>query len=271
MAVARDSYRIVIITTRLARVCAASAVLIGALATASPALAQNDKWQVDVAPLYFWASELDGRISVGDKSVPVFMEFSDAKDKLAGAFAFHLEARKNRWGFLTDVNFVRLSTDTTFTTPILSRPVTGTAKLDNTIFEVGASYLVKPEKDFAVIGGLRTYTLAPTLTFEGDLRQLTPLDTSKTAVSAFGGFTYRPKLTNKWTFLSRADIGGGQAFTWGGMLGFEYRFKPWGGAMFGYRALGIDTGNASAATTNVEYKMTHYGPIFSLAFHWAQK
>ena len=38
--------------------------------------------------------------------------------------------------------------------------------------------------------------------------------------------------------------------TWSGMLGFEYRLKPW---------LGLD------------YDVTHYGPIFSANLHWVRR
>jgi hypothetical protein len=253
---------------RHARTCALTAVLCG---LSSPALAQSDNWEVDIAPLYLWASELDGRVAVADRSVPIFMDFGDAVDKLAGAFSVHVEARKNRWGILGDVSFVRLSTDATFTTPILSRPVDGNAQLDMTIVEAGGSYLVKPDANLNVIGGFRTYTLSPTLEFEGAAGELTPVDTSRTAVGFFGGLTYRPKLSDKWVLLTRADLGGGEAFTWSGTLGFEYRFKPWGGVMVGYRALGIDTGDADEGTNDLEYEVTHYGPIFSLTLHWTQK
>jgi hypothetical protein len=48
------------------------------------------------------------------------------------------------------------------------------------------------------------------------------------------------------------------------MLGFEYRLKPWGGQVFGYRALGIDTGGDKDVT---EYGVTQYGPIVGLNLH----
>jgi hypothetical protein len=54
-------------------------------------------------------------------------------------------------------------------------------------------------------------------------------------------------------------------------LGFEYRVKPWAGLMFGYRALGIDTGDASEDSNEVAYDVTHYGPMFSLTLHWTEK
>jgi hypothetical protein len=115
------------------------------------------------------------------------------------------------------------------------------------------------------------YTLSPKLEFESDIRELTLVDTSKTAASVFGGFTFRPKLADKWTLLTRADLGGGEAFTWSAALRFEYRVKSWAGLMFGYHALGIDTGDASADSNEVEYDVTHYGPVFSLTLHWTEK
>jgi hypothetical protein len=258
-------------TSRVKRLLWLASILAAVLGAPAGAFAQSDKWQVDAAPLYLWASEQSGKISVNDHDVPVFMSFGDAADKLAGAFAFHVEARKNRWGALADINFIRLSTDATFTTPVLSRQVNGTAQLDMTIFEAGATYLVNPERNVTVLGGLRTYTLSPRLEFESAATQLTPVDTSKTAAGVFGGIAFRPKLSDKLTLLTRADLGAGAAFTWSATLGFEYRFKPWGGAMFGYRGLGIDTGSADEAAHDVEYDMTHYGPFFSLTLHWMQK
>jgi hypothetical protein len=54
------------------------------------------------------------------------MDFADAKSKLAGAFSFHGEARRGRWGVLGDINFIRLSTDTNYTTPIFNAPFSRT-------------------------------------------------------------------------------------------------------------------------------------------------
>jgi hypothetical protein len=72
-----------------------------------------------LAPLYFWAATTDGNLAInGTKNVPVYMDFADTKSKLAGAFALHVEARNGRWGLLGDVNFVRLSSDADYTTPM---------------------------------------------------------------------------------------------------------------------------------------------------------
>lgn len=258
----------------VSRLCACIVAMCAMMAMPPRALAQSDTWEVEVAPLYFWAARLDGDLSVNDRTTPIFMSFDDALEKLSGSFALHVGAQKGRWGVLGDVYFLRLTTDTTFTTPILQREVTGEAKLGMVIGEGGVTYAVVPGSSFRLIGGFRTYTLSPRLTFAGASNQLAPIDTSKTAVGGFGGFTFRPKLGNKLQFLSRADIGGGEAFTWSSTLGFEYRFTSWLGAMAGFKAFGVDTGNVSAdgrVVTDLEYSTVQYGPIFSLTFHWAQK
>lgn len=233
-----------------------------------PAAAQqSDGWKVDFAPLYFWATELDGQMKAGPVTVPIFLEFADAADHLGGAFSFHLEARKGRWGLLTDLNFVRLSSESTFT--VASKDVTGTFKLDNVIFEAGASYLVSPEAQLALIGGLRTYTVAPKLEFATASTSAAPIDASQTSANGFVGVTLRPKLSNKMTLISRADIGGGDAhLTWSAEAGFEFTAKPWLGLAFGYKALGIDVRHEDLVVK--QYDVTHYGPIFGADLHWGR-
>ena len=52
----------------------------------SSRVAQTDSVAVDVAPLYFWIATTDGSLAVnGTRNIPVYMDFADAKSKLAGA------------------------------------------------------------------------------------------------------------------------------------------------------------------------------------------
>jgi hypothetical protein len=273
IAIGRTMLRISI--THFPRVFALAIAVCSMLATPARAFAQTDKWEVNVAPLYLWAATTSGHVAVNNKGVPIYMAFDDAVDKLSGAFTLHVDARKGRWGLLSDFTYMQLSTDTSFTTPVVPRSVAGTGVFSTVIFEGGVSYQVKPRTTFNLIGGLRTYTMSGTLNFAGTVAQLTPVDTSATVAGVFGGFTFRPKLADKVTLISRADIGGGQALTWSSALGVEFRFKPWVGAMVGYKALGVDTGSVPTSGTSVVkdvgYDVTQYGPIFSLTFHWTQK
>jgi hypothetical protein len=246
-------------------------IVLFSLSTPQPAAAQQgDDWYVTLAPMYLSAARSSGHLSAGSKSVPVYMDFADAASNLAAAFAAHFEAGKGRWGIASDVNFMGLSSDTTYT--ILQQQVAGTLEYNQTIFELAGSYVVNPKANFALIGGLRTYTAAPTLSFtRTQTRDV--IDTSQTSANFFAGFTYRPKLSDKWSLLTRADIGGGDArITWSATLGAEYRFTHWGGLVVAYRGLGIDAGqDATTETISTAFEMTHYGPTFGLNLHWGKQ
>jgi hypothetical protein len=239
-----------------------------AVALAIPARAQaqsTDGWQVDAFPLYFWAMSLNGDISVRSASVPIDLAFSDAAENLAGAFSFHVEARRGRWGTLVDLNFIRLSTDAEFS--VAGRPATADFALDNVLFEAGASYLAHEPAAVAVIGGLRTYTIAPEIALTAAAGGATPVDGSVTSPNAFVGVTARPRLSERWTFISRADIGGGDAnLTWSAEAGLDFRFKPWGSLAFGYKGLGIDVEYDDKVVRR--YDVVHHGPFVALGLHW---
>jgi hypothetical protein len=240
------------------------------------AFAQS-KWEVNLAPLYVWAATTDGNLAInGTKDIPVYLDFADAKSKLAGAFAFHGEARKGRWGVLGDINFIRLSTDVSYTTPIINAAITGTLEFDQIIFNGKATFEPKPGSKFHLVGGIRSLTMSPTAHFTGPVGgQLADIDISTTKMAGVGGFTYRPRLGEKVTLLMQADVGGGSAFTWSAAGGLEFLIKPWIGLAAAYNALGIDTGDVprsgSGPINDVQYAVTQYGPAFSLTFHWSEK
>ena len=241
-----------------------SAAGAGASGQAAPA---DDKWEMSFVPLYFWATTLSGQMSVRSTTVPILLEFADAADNLGGAFSFHFEATRRRWGMMTDLNFIRLSSSG----PIDVGPVTVERdfQLDNIMFEAAALYYVSPATRIGLIGGLRTYTLSPTIELAGAVTGVSVIDDSRTSANAFGGVVLRPRINEKWALIGRADIGGGNAdLTWSAVAGLEFRFKPWASIDFGYKALGIDVKSEDAVVR--EYDVTHYGPIFGLRMHWTK-
>jgi hypothetical protein len=229
---------------------------------------QNDGWQFSVVPLYFWAANLDGRMAAGPVDVPVSLEFADAADHLAGAFSFHFEVARGGWAGFADLNFISLESSAPFVVGPLT--VSGDLELDNTVFEAGAIYLVVPERRLGIIAGMRTYTLAPSIAFNGAGAGAAPVDTSETSVNAFGGVVFRPQITSKWTFVGRADLGGGEAdLTWSAVAGLAYQYTSWGSLEFGFKALGIDQDGGDRDLR--EYDVTHYGPIVGLNVRWGQR
>ena len=204
------------------------------------------------------------------------MDFADAASNLAGAFSFHGEARHGQWGVIGDVNFIRLSTDVSYTTPIINAPIAGTLKMDQVLFNGKVTYEVKRGSKFLVVGGIRSLTMSPAAHFTGPVGgQLADVSISKTGVAGVVGFVYRPKVGDKVRLLTQADIGGGTAFTFTALGGVEFLIKPWIGLAGGYNVLRIDTGNVPTSGTgpinDVQYTVTQYGPVFTLAFHWSEK
>jgi hypothetical protein len=197
------------------------------------------------------------------------MQFEDATDHLAGAFSFHFEAEKKRVGIFSDLTFVRLSTEADFTlegaTPVV---VNGDAEIRDTFFEAGTSYRLSDSHNVAVIGGLRVFTVGAQVEFNTVNVSLSPIDGDRTAVSVFGGLTYRPALGSKATLVSRADIGGGSGMSWAAELGLEWRPAPWAGLVFGYRAIGVSLGNETDDHDIRQADLTFYGPVFGLNLHW---
>jgi hypothetical protein len=103
---------------------AVPAALVVALFSPAPAYAQSgEDWRVDFVPLYFWANSLSGNFSAGPATLPIALDFSKAKDNLGGAFSFHLEVSKGRWGTFADLNFIRNERRFIVTEPV---PVIGT-------------------------------------------------------------------------------------------------------------------------------------------------
>lgn len=173
-----------------------------ALAVPLSASAQSDKWDVDVAPLYSWTSEMDGRSWRQTARSRSSCRLTQPPTSWR-AFSVHGEARKDLVGIFGDINFIRLSTDAEFSTSVLQNTVTETAQLDMTIVEGGAPYLLKPDAHFGVIGGVRSYTLSPKIELEGPVLGVRAVDATKTAVGVFGGFTYRPPLTSTLALLTQ--------------------------------------------------------------------
>ena len=259
------------------RLCLTVLAICAVLGTPGEVFAQSDRWEVDVAPLYIWAATTDGNVAInGTRNIPIYLDFADAKSKLAGAFSFHGEARHGRWGVLGDVNFLRLSTDVNYTAPIINAPISGTLEWEQILFNGKVKYLVKAGGTFYVVGGVRTLTASPKARFVGPVGgQLADIEITRTQVAGVAGFTYRPRLGNKVRLLTQADVGGGSAFTWDALGGIELVIKPWMGLVVGYNVLRLDTGDVpksgSSPVDDLRYGVTQHGPVFSLTFHWNQR
>jgi len=78
-------------------------------------------------------------------------------------------------------------------------------------------------------------------------------------------------LSENWTFIGRADYGVGSGDTnriWNLSAMFDYRFKNWGSAFFGYKYMNYDYDNGIRGLEHYAYDATQQGPLIGLAIHW---
>lgn len=86
----------------------AAAGLAGSAADAQePVPAGAGRWQLSLAP-YVWGTALKGDVGIGKTDAKVDASFKDILDHLNGALMLSLEARKDRFGLLSDSIFADL-------------------------------------------------------------------------------------------------------------------------------------------------------------------
>lgn len=219
--------------------------------------AGSDEWHFQIAPLYLWATNLDGTMQLGGGPSGDFeIDFADAFENLETAFTVHFEASKGRWLLLGDVMYLNLKSDQAIPTP----GETAELKIKNLLFEAGGGYRVAER--FWVIAGLRYFKLDPTISFE-----IAPdVDESTSWTDAFAGVMWRPKLGKRWTLGTRFDIGtGGSDFVWNAQAVIDYRLARWAAVFAGYRYMDYDY---SSSETILKYDVAMNGPVAAFRFFW---
>jgi len=233
--------------------------VIVAAGAAVPAGAQSssDEWEFQIAPLYLWAVDMGGTMTVREQAVPVDIAFSDAFDKLEAAFTVHFEAWKGDWGLLADVNWLDIGGEQT-----LPGPLGGSVKVDlqQYLIELAGGYQFD-DASF-VIAGVRYAALDPKVT----LPMGNVVDPDQSWVDGFVGLMWRPQLSKRWSFTGRFDIGGGSSdLVWNAMAAFDVAFSRHAAFLLGYRYLDYDYTDEDEG---FGYDVSQQGPFAALRFFW---
>lgn len=218
-------------------------------------------WQNTLAPLYLWGVSMSGTMTTGPISAPLNIEFSDAVSDLEGIFTFHYEGAKGNWGIIADYSFLNLG-------PSATLPTGDKLSVDmkNTIGEVAGLYRFGPNNPWQLLAGIRSYKLD--VTIDGVPAPVTQVKIDETINDFFIGARVMPRISDKWTFIGRADIGAGDSdLVWNVLAAFDYRFTKLLSAFAGWRVLDYDV-DMGSGTDAFKYDMNHSGPILALAFHW---
>jgi len=239
------------------------AVLLG---SAAPAMAgsDGDKWNYSLAPLFLWGMGIEGTTSIGPVSAPLDIQFKDALDNLDGVFTIHFEAQKRDLTLFAEYQYVNLGPEAQ-----LPNGSVVNVTFKNTMAELGAGYRVVDGDvhDFELLGGGR-YTKQD-LTARGiPLPPLNSISNKESWWDVFLGGRWTARLSERWKFVGRVDLGTGGSDMTSNLSGFfDYRFRDWGSVFIGYRYMDFDYEDGTGVN-RYAYDATQEGPLAGLAIHW---
>jgi hypothetical protein len=266
---------------RVSRIVAAAL-----FATAAPAMAADmagDAWHFD-AIIYGYFPSISGNSQYPQRTGGSNVDVNSDKiiDSLKFAFMGTFEARKGRWGVLTDVLYMDLGGSKTRTRDIqvggvpLPGNVTANATLDikGTVWELAGTYraVSDPGMTIDLLGGVRMLDYKQTLgwEFSADLGPIAPDRSGNSElhptnwdgiVGAKGRFAFGDR--HQWFVPWYVDAGTGDSdFTWQAIGGLGYSFG-WGDVLGGWRYLDYKLKSGSRLED-----ATFNGPMVGVAFHW---
>jgi hypothetical protein len=227
-----------------------------ALGATSAGAQGSDAWEFQIAPLYLWAVDLGGTMTVMQNDIPFEVKFADAAENLEATFTVHFEAWKGDWGLLADVSWLDLGGEM----PIPETELAAEIGFKQTMLELGGFY--RFAQNVSIVFGARYTSLDPKITLPMDM----VIDPSQSWTDGFAGLVWRPQLSNRWTFSGRLDLGaGGSNLTVNASAIFDYRLGRFIALSFGYRHLDTDYEDSGAGFA---YDASQSGPLGALRFFW---
>jgi hypothetical protein len=242
------------------------------LATASTrADAAEEEWEFALSPLFLWGMSIDGDATINGNTAPLDLEFKDdILDNMEAVFTLHFEARRGDWTLFSEYQYIDLQPDVGGT----RGPVTADIGItfEATMWELGAAWAFHNDAStrWELLGGARYSDQEISADVDistpfPDLGVNKKLDGGDDWWHGFGGLRVFQSLSEKWTFIGRADLGyGGSDNSATNLVAmFDYRFRDWGSAFVGYRRLDWDY-----ESSDYGFDAVQQGPLAGLTIHW---
>lgn len=207
--------------------------------TESPIMGSTDDgWSVRSAA-YIWATDLDGEMVVKGNTVPVDIGFGDLIQQIDFSFMGLVEVRKDKWGFMADLFYAKLSADAgnefaQFNTEIEQF-------MGN--FAVSYRWLETPTTRFDTYAGVRVNWMETDVEIDRFFQPDISTSGSQTWVDPIIGIRFQQELSEKFFFRAVGDIGGfgiESDLTWQAMAAVGYHVSENSSVVLGYRAIGTD-------------------------------
>lgn len=207
----------------------------------APAPQSGSKWEFSVAPYAFFAA-LNGRVGVVGQTAQVDASFSDIFRNLDFAAMGTFEARKGKWGIVTDAMYMSLSGEKVTPSPFFSDIDVEVKEI--VVDPVVAYRVLKVEKGHIdLLGGARFWHVKSHLTFQPRILPLVDVEEGKNWVDPIVGARGVASLSPRVFLFGRFDMGGfgiNSDFTGQAFGGLGYQLKPRVALLGGYRYLRVD-------------------------------
>ena len=200
-------------------------------------------WQFEVTP-YLWGAGMKGDVQAGNlPRTQVDMGFADILQNLDFGIMGAFEARRDRWGFLLDAIYMKVSDAGTASQGPLT--VTADATFKQKMFAGAVAYRVSEGPTRVdLIGGARYSKLRVKAVIDASLFGLagrTERTANQSWTDAYVGIRVQAPIAERWTFVGYADAGGGGSdSTWQAAAGAQYALSKDATVNFGYRYLSVD-------------------------------
>jgi hypothetical protein len=225
----------------------------------SQGTASTDNWQFQLTP-YLWIASISGRAGIGNLIIDTDTSVTDTGVELNFGFMATFEARKNKFVFLTDLQYSDLSTEKGNPGPLFSstRASFKTFVLDP---EVGYRILDNEKGAFVdVLGGIRYWHVNGNIAFRAGILPAAEASRSRSWVDGVVGLRGKAALSERWFVAGKADLGGG---------GSNFTYQLFGGVglnvgerlalIGGYRDL-----NVNYNKDGFLFDMSLHGPVVGL-------
>jgi len=225
---------------------------------------ERNRWSFELTP-YLWAAGMNGDIEVKNRTANVDPSFGDLFKDLDFGVMGAAEVRYDRWGFLLDGLYMKLSKDADTRGQLFSsvEAVLKTGMVEG-YFMYRPIWLDVFTLD--VMAGARAWILDTELEFKPGILPGATVSHSTAFADPLIGFRARYSLSDKFSLSLAGDVGGfgvSSNVTWQAFGGFEWHFAQHWTALAGYRALGLDI-----EKRQIKIDAVFHGPVLGISYRF---
>ncbi len=211
--------------------------------------------------VYGWLPSLKGELTFKVPGEPNEEASASVIDSLDAVFMGSYELRKDKWSFLADMIYLKVSGDTQGLIPSVNLDLELTTKLYG--FYGGYNLLDDNNMDVNFVAGVRYFGLDLDVTRSGGRIVNGTFSSSVDNHDAVIGIHGEYAINQQWYVPYHFDVGAGDSdLTWQASASIGYKFG-WGDVMATYRYIHYDKGDSLLIE---DFNL--YGPKLGFVFHF---